>query len=88
MFKNNTAAYVSTGKPKVGGAIFSAPVGTTLPADATTALNDAFVCMGYASQDGLVNGYSSESSETAAWGGDIVDTSKTKQTDTWKYTAI
>ena len=38
----NNKANVTTGKPKVGGAVFRAPVGTTLPTDASTALNSAF----------------------------------------------
>ena len=34
----SNVANVSTAKPKVGGAIYSAPLGTTLPTDAITEL--------------------------------------------------
>ena len=51
----NTVANVSAGKPAVGGAVFVAPTGTTLPTDATTALGSAFKALGYCSDDGLTN---------------------------------
>ena len=39
------AEHVSAAKPKTGGAIYRAPLGTTLPTDASTALNAAFKCL-------------------------------------------
>ena len=65
---------VTSAKPKVGGAIFSAPLGTPLPTDATTDLNAAFKPLGYVSEDGLVNENTASSENLKAWGGDIVDT--------------
>ena len=50
-----TVSNVSTGKPNVAGAIFCAPIGTTLPTDTTTTLDAAFKEMGYAAEDGVVN---------------------------------
>lgn len=47
----STATNVSTGKPKVGGAIYRAPLGTALPTDAKTALTEAYKNLGYASQN-------------------------------------
>ena len=47
---------VSAGKPKIGGAVFVAPIGTELPKDVTTQLNAAFKGLGYCSDDGIVQG--------------------------------
>ena len=41
----NTATNVSTGKPNISGAVYVAPMTATLPTDATTALDAAFVCI-------------------------------------------
>lgn len=79
---------VSAGKPKVAGAIFMAPIGTTLPTDSTTALNSAFVELGYASDAGVVNSESRETETIKAWGGDTVLKPFTGKEDTFKFTLI
>ncbi|MBQ3321892.1 MAG: phage tail protein [Firmicutes bacterium] len=84
----NNANYVSTGKPKVGGAVFKAPTGTTLPTDATTALDNAFVCLGYCSADGLTNTNSPETETIYAWGGDPVMTNQTGKPDQFRLKLI
>ena len=79
------AKLTSVGKPKIGGAIFRAPAGTPLPTDATTKLNDAFKCLGYCGEDGLVNAIEKESEEIKAWGGDVVMTPTTSQKDSFSF---
>lgn len=79
---------VTVGKPKIGGAAFCAPVGTPLPTDPFSPLDKAFVCLGYISEDGLVNANSPEHEDIKAWGGDIVLTPQTGKPDTWKYKMI
>lgn len=79
---------VSAGKPKVGGAIYVAPTGTTLPTDSTTALDVAFVCLGYCSEDGLTNDNTAETDTIKAWGGDPVLTIQTSKEDTFGFTLI
>lgn len=84
----NTVANVSAGKPAVGGAVFVAPTGTTLPTDATTALGSAFKALGYCSDDGLTNSNSASSNDVKAWGGDIVMTLQEEKPDQFKFTLI
>lgn len=81
------AANVTTGKPKVVGGIYTAPKGTTLPTDATTALGEAFVNAGYIAEGGVTNSNSMETSPYRAWGGDIVHVVQTGKDDTftWGY---
>lgn len=82
------AKLVSTGKPKIGGAIFTAPLGTAVPTDATAALAAAYKGLGFVSEDGLVNSNTPESDNIVAWGGDVVMTVSTSKADTYSYTLI
>lgn len=78
----------SVGKPKIGGAIFRAPVGSVLPSDAVTALDGAFKCLGYCGEDGLKNEVETEGEEIKAWGGDVVLTTSASKKDTFSFKLI
>lgn len=84
----NTAANVTTGKPKIGGAIWRAPLGSTLPTDAATALDNAFVCLGYVSEDGVTQTTEINTEEIRAWGGDVVLAPQTSKVDRYQMTLI
>ena len=84
----NTATNVTVGKPNVSGAVYRAPIGTTLPTDATTALDAAFVSLGYVSEDGLSNNNELSVEATKAWGGNIVYRSLTEMNDEFSFALI
>lgn len=85
----NTASNVSTGKPNIAGAVFVAPKGTTLPTDATTALDlTKYTCLGYVSEDGLENSNEMDVSTIKAWGGMIVYRSLNELNDEFSLALI
>lgn len=84
----NDATKVTFGKPKVGGAVFYAPYGTTLPTSAEATLNSSFVCLGYVSEDGVRNTNSPTTEKKKAWGGDVVAVPMTEKSDDWSFTLI
>ncbi len=85
---SNSVSNVAAGKPKIGGAVYAAPIGTTLPTDATTALNSAFKNLGYVSEDGLKNAREFDMDKVKAWGGDEVLVVDNGKSDSFSYTLI
>ncbi len=63
------ASQVTIGAAKVTGAIYIAPNGTTLPADATTALANTFKLLGFTSDAGVQIAEERESESITAWEG-------------------
>lgn len=79
---------VSFGKPNADGAVFVAPKGTTLPADATTALDAAFKNLGFVHEDGLVNGTETDTESAMAWGGTKVLEEQTNFSENFTFSLI
>ena len=78
---------VTAGKPNVSGAIYYAPLGTTLPNDTSDSLS-AFTELGYASEDGVTNTNSPDTEVLRAWGGDAVLTVQNSKDDTFQLKLI
>lgn len=79
---------VTASEPKVGGAVYNAPVSTTLPTSAGAALQSGFVSLGYVSEDGVRNTNTPESEDIKAWGGDVVLSLQKSKTDKFKFMLI
>ena len=84
----NTASNVSAGKPNIAGAIYVAPKGTALPTTTTEALNEAFKCLGYVSEDGVTNATEIDTEDVKAWGGDTVLNLSTGFADKFTFTLL
>ena len=85
---SNTATNVTAGKPKVEGAVYRAPLNTTLPTTVSETLDSAFEALGYISDAGVVNSNSPSNTAIKAWGGDTVLDIQTEKPDTFKMAFI
>ena len=79
---------VSPAKPGVGGGVWLAPFGSTLPTDASTALDQAFTSMGYVDENGVTRNISRSNTVVHAWGGDPVAVLSNQKTETFKFKCI
>lgn len=79
---------VTAAKPKVGGAISTAPLNTTLPTTADGDLDNAFEALGYVSDSGLVRSVDMDTSVIKAWGGDVVLVLDNGKTETFQFSML
>ena len=83
-----TAKNVVGSQPKAGGAVWVAPVDSTVPTDASSALDVAFKSLGYIKTSGIVETINKETSEIQAYGGDVVLVLNTKHSVTYKFSPM
>lgn len=84
----STATNVSTAKPRVGGAVYLAPTGTTYPENAYETLANTYKNLGYISDDGVTKENERSTGEIKAWGGDVVLRPQEGYSETVKMTLI
>ena len=82
----NNQANVSSAKGVKGGYIFSAPVGTSLPTDIKTQLDQAFKCLGFISEDGYVESINEDDDDINDMNGDVMDSTNSKRVESAQLT--
>lgn len=84
----NNTANVTAGQPKESGGAYRAPVGSTLPTDASAALDAAFQALGYVSDAGLTNSFTQQHTEIKDWGGQTVLVTSEQTTDNFQLVLL
>lgn len=84
----NSVANVVAGKPLATGGIYLAPIGTTGPTDASTALGAAYKSAGYIGDDGVTEANERDTTKIKAWGGDVVKIVQSEHSVTYSFRFI
>lgn len=82
----NNASNVSVGQGVSGGYSFSAPLGTPIPTDYDTPLDDAFVNMGFITEDGIEFGQDADQTDFYDLNGDVYETASGSQSEQVVFT--
>jgi hypothetical protein len=72
MISGNDIAQIAAPSPITQGGIWRAPLGTDLPTDNTTDLDDAFISLGYVDDDGVTINIDRPNTKQYAWGGTLI----------------
>lgn len=76
---------VAAPSPKVTGGVLHAPLGTPLPVDPFSTLNQSFVTLGRVSSDGVDRTEERPNTEVDDWGGDLIAILQDKYGITLKF---
>lgn len=80
-----TVTQVAAPSPPITGGLYRGPIGTALPVDTSTALNAAFISLGYLDQDGITYTIDRPNNKQYAWGGALVATLQQHWAFTFKF---
>lgn len=86
LFKKTESKNVSSAKGVKGGYIFVAPTGTALPTDIKTKLAEAFLNLGFISEDGYTESEETDANELKDMNGDLMDSATTSRVESAKLT--
>lgn len=79
---------VSAAKPRIGGGVYIAPKGTTLPTSAETTLSSDFKSLGYNTDAGVVRATDKDTGTIKAWGGDVVLVYENGKEETFTFSML
>ena len=74
--------------PKASGGVLAAPLGTDVPTGLTVDLDEAFVSLGYVSEDGVTETVSRDVEKIKAWGNQTVKILTTDHEATWSLSLL
>lgn len=82
----NNVANVSSAKGVKGGYIFAAPIGTALPTDYETPLDQSWKCLGFISEDGYTETLDTDSEDMKDMNGDLMASPQTSRVESAQLT--